>query len=753
MVVVVMIVLVGQLYRLTVLQGEELRYDAERVLIERELLPTIRGRVFDRYDRVIASDQACFDVFVDYRIISGAWVETQAAREARRVVGEDWNELSRAERSDLVDLYRGKYERLLNEMWHSLAQLSGESIEDVKNKRDSIEQRVEKMAHAIWNRWLAKRQKEFQTTLTLDDVKRPIREQVLPHAILTHIDPAHEADFRRLAAEGPRISQSTPGITIRPSGARAYTWRGLDVVVDRSTLPGSLRNDTPVTISLDTVGNRILGSVRNRVYAEDIKKRPLRDDKGTIADLGGYMPGDSVGSQGIERSYESLLRGLRGMVVRHLDTEEEERIAPLHGQNVTLTIDIQLQGRVQALLDPQLGLTRVQPWHGTESELPLGMPLAAAAVVLDVKSGEILALVSQTPEDWNLIVQESPEGSGFSNLVHRAAEKAYPCGSIVKPLMLCASATEGVWNLDIPIECGGHFYPADKEHFRCWIYREQFGYATHGPLEAVEALARSCNMYFYTLANRLGPTKLAHWYHKWGVGRRFHLGIASGTGIIKDAQNIDAGEVLMMGIGQGPVAWTPLHAAAAFAALARGGYYIEPILVREVRDDQPPRYRADLELNDDAVYMAVKGLSEVVNNQQYGGARHMDIDPTPGGRQYESIFNMTGVQVWGKTGTAQHSPWPLHVPVVDADGNLLRDDEGALILNARGRGTGAHSWFVGLVGKDPNTNANLDNTPTGEVAQPEYVIAVLVEWGGSGSRCAGPIANQIMHALRSEGYL
>ncbi len=423
------------------------------------------------------------------------------------------------------------------------------------------------------------------------------------------------------------------------------------------------------------------------------------------------------------------------------------------GGDVELTLDMMLQARIQGILEPEFGLTVVQPWHGTESELPLGTPLAAAAVVVEIQSGEVLALVSHTPEEWEEIGVESPDGKEVAHpgSVLRAIRKPYPPGSIVKPLMLNAGVASGFWDPMDVVECNGHFYESDPEHFRCWIYREWFGYAVHGPLQAVEAIARSCNMYFYTLADTLKQERLVEWYEKWGVGERFNLGLWMAPGLIKDANAIDRSELLMMGMGQGPVAWTPLHAANAYAALARGGYYFDPILVRspglDSEDGVQGGRRESLDLNDHTVELALHGLREVIHNQQYGGARRMDIDPDPEVRVFESIINVEGIATWGKTGTAQHRPWPTKLFVMDEEGEIRRDGAGKPILVERGNGTGAHSWFVGLAAKGGDEIADGE----GE-ARSGYAIAVVVEWGGSGSRCAGPIANQIMQALKDEGY-
>jgi cell division protein FtsI/penicillin-binding protein 2 len=473
----------------------------------------------------------------------------------------------------------------------------------------------------------------------------------------------------------------------------------------------------------------------------------------------------------MEQALEDALRGARGRITRHIDDKPDERIEPRPGGVAQLTIDARLQVRVQGILDPRFGLTRVQPWHGQENELPLGTPLAAGAVVIDVKTGEVLAMVSsptELPESLQKYRatlaadaenekeanKKRPEGEKHDEkrkileqfdrdfpspeVYHRALDIPYAPGSIVKPLFMSWAMSHANWGLQHVVDCQGHFYPENREMLRCWIYRPP-SYAVHGPLGPVEAIARSCNMYFYTIGSVLGLERCRQVYRDWGLGRPLDIGLSLYNRPVEYANAPGRSEALMLAMGQGSVAWTPLHAATAYAALARGGYYISPTLIRDDPRGIAP-IREDLELDDQAVYLALKGLHEVVNNQQYGGARHIDVDPV--NHKYEPIFNAESVNVWGKTGTAQQY-WPTRIMRYDFNGEPLLDAAGRPVFIERARAIGSHSWFVGLTGPGSGDGR----------ASPEYAIAVIVEWGGSGSRCAGPIANQIIHALKAEGYL
>ena len=276
-------------------------------------------------------------------------------------------------------------------------------------------------------------------------------------------------------------------IRVQHARQRAYPYRSQNVLVDRSTLPKPMRQFDAIEIHLEGIAELIVGDVRGDVWAEDIDKRPFRGRR--EVDLGGYRSGDEVGNRGLESSLEDSLRGTRGRVVRLRSGEELERIQPVGGSNVQVTLDIELQARIEAVLSPELGLMLVQPWH-QNAFLPEGTPLRGAVVVIDVETSEVLAMAS-TPA---LRDEKDVEGYPWLN---RAADGLYPPGSIIKPLILCSAMTDGKITSDESIECIGHFFKGVTDAARCWIYRDKYNKRTHGKLKTVEAIARSCNIFFY----------------------------------------------------------------------------------------------------------------------------------------------------------------------------------------------------------------------------------------------------------------
>jgi penicillin-binding protein 2 len=390
----------------------------------------------------------------------------------------------------------------------------------------------------------------------------------------------------------------------------------MEVVLDRSGLPKPLRSDTPLLIRVEGVADHILGSVRDEVWEEDVRRRPFVDPRTGEIDLGGYRVGDIVGSRGLELAFEDRLRGTRGMMLERRDTGEQQRIEPKVGENLNLTLDINLQARVQAILSHEFGLTRVQQWHSNDA-LPDGRPLNASAVVLDVETGEVLAMVTMPTMAMGRRMSERRRQIDHP-WVNRAVEAIYPPGSIIKPLVLAAAVEEGLHHTGQAIHCQGHYYDTRNDIARCWIYRERFAFGRHGNLRAEEAMARSCNVYFTRLRIGLGMARLSAWYRRFGLGSPLDVGLQfeqvdatarpragrerrRGAGCGNDCELRARGELafasVILGIGQGPVAWTPVQAANAYATLARGGIVRDATLVRDEERLGPRPGREHLSLS------------------------------------------------------------------------------------------------------------------------------------------------------------
>jgi penicillin-binding protein 2 len=288
---------------------------------------------------------------------------------------------------------------------------------------------------------------------------------------------------------------------------------------------------------------------------------------------------------------------------------------------------------------------------------------------------------------------------------------------------------------------------------RCWIYKMTNNTTTHSAkfghdLNGSDAIMASCNIFFFEMGKRLGVKGIDEWFTRFGLGpdaERWNLsGLADEKGqgpfqefpgFLPREKGTTTTDGSLMAIGQGRIAWTPLHAADAYATIARGGLRIVPRL----RKDAPPR-AIDLHLDQRAVEQALDGLRRSVQEHD-GTTNHLTLDTAGGAKREEPVFNsatLPGIAVWAKSGTADASALTELVTNTDsgaATRKIIRD--------------GDHAWCVCLAGDGASP---LPSDPYAG-ARPRYAVAVVVDYGGSGGRVAGPIANQVVRALIAEGYL
>jgi len=722
---VIMVALLAQAVRLTVVQGERHRATAESRLTQRQWLPTWRGDIVDRSGLVLARDEPRWEVAVSWDAITGQWAEDKAASVARQDLGSAvWQAASPEIRTAAIAARRPPFDDVLEGLWSDVARAAELDRAELDGELNDIRGRVQHMAAVVWDQQRRRHEARFGVDAGPAFVQRPIREQAAAHVIVPDLPDGPAASLEALAAEYPEL------LSLRYSRHRANPQAGAVVAVDRSTLPGPLRGSGDRAVAVDHTCGQLIGSTRSDVWEEDLARRPFRDEHTGDVDRGGYRPGDVVGGRGIERAHEDTLRGRVGEVIHDRDLGVRKRVEPKPGGKVQLTIDAPLQARIEAALDPSICLTRVQPWHSNPA-VAEGTQLPASVVVLDIDTGEILAMAS-TPNGSDDLAEA--EKAALQPWLIRGAQVAAPPGSIVKPLVLAAAVTEGVIGVGDELECRGHHFKDQSGMARCWIYRPRYGLATHGRLGAVEAIARSCNCWFYELGERLGLARLSDWLGRLGLGEPLDIGLTppwaetpvevrgtrpSDEDIAELRRKGEATfESVMLGIGQGRTAWTPLHAADAYATLARHGRRIPPTLVKGHRATGTPAGRP---LSPAGVAAALEGLEDVVS-ERWGTGHHL---PLPTGA--EPIFRVEGVRIAAKTGTAQSPPWQRDV---NGDGQV---EQGERLAGVE------HAWVVFLVGP--------------EGGDFRYAVAVLVEYGGSGGRAAGPIADQVVRALKDTGLL
>jgi penicillin-binding protein 2 len=745
-------------------------------------------------------DRPSYDVAVQYNVLDGSWAQKRARERVPRAYRDEWPDLSPAQRDALIQRATAAYEQHVRDGWAELARVTGISEAELETSRTEAIRTIQRMHGSISDR---NRQRELETfearngrkpdEKELRDIERRatgrLREMDQPRPILSRVNDRvafacqslvqEEVEIRPMGEEagdrGIDRVERVPGLRVFDAGDRDYPMDSMTIEFDTTTLPAPIRGKSTEPIFLEGVGSHLIGWMRP-VWTEDETRRKdmlAADAKeqnraqielpdGSSKDRGEYADGDRVGQAGIEGSMENRLRGLRGVRTRSLDSGRVDEVPPEPGQDVKLTIDMMLQARVQAAMTPSVGLARVQDWHRSAAEhanptMPTGTPINGAAVVMDIDTGEIIAMVSTPPASQRLrrddpdAVFDDPLNLPYLN---RATDRPYPPGSIVKPLVLVEAIRRGIHGVDHAIECTGHLLPNQPNMLQCWIwkrYKMTHSSQLEHDLDGADAIMVSCNIFFFTLGRKLGTDGIRAVYDDFGVGKTWDLGIGpENPGLIGRGTSgtpLELGDAIQMGIGQGPITWTPLHAACAYATLARGGVTVTP---RIIMND--PRGRRDstkeLGLDHAATAQALEGLRRSVNEKL--GSGHLVSYMRNGVREEEAIFNTPGIRVIGKTGTATAPD--LKIKRNDAgdsveEENRQDESDGVNSTAARDRDdngvevvrSGDHSWFVVLAGREGDS--------------PRYAVSVVMEYAGSGGRVSGPICNQIVKALVAEGYL
>lgn len=396
---------------------------------------------------------------------------------------------------------------------------------------------------------------------------------------------------------------------------------------------------------------------------------------------GRYKPGDIVGKTGIERQYNAQLMGVDGqrrVVVNSVGREvgRLEQTDAIPGKPIRLTIDEDLQAVAEQGLKGKKG----------------------AVVVLDPKTGEILAMASQPsfdPNDFAIRVpgeewQRLNEDSAHP-LLNRAIQAQLAPGSTFKVLMSTAMLESKAVPDDFKVICPGYaqFYG------RTFHDDEKGG---HGAMDLHKALVESCDVYFYTLGQRMGIDRISYYASKFGLGRRTGVDLpGEETGLVPSEdwkqrvyhQKWYAGETISVAIGQGATMVTPMQLAYTYAGIVMGGKFKQPHFLMS---DQPAQ-EVDFPISDSTVDFITQAMWGVVNENGTAAASRLP-----------------GIEFCGKTGTAQ---------VVSLDKRSAGNSD--LKNNA---------WFVGFA---PRRN-------------PDLVVAVLVQSSGYGATFAAPIARDIVKA-------
>ena len=671
-----------------------------------ETLPATDGRILSSDGQVLAFDQPRYSIQVHYR-----WLEEP--------VNADWlkararERLPRSERKDAHRIAEVQTE-ILHErenLWRSLATLTGCSPEQLTQRRQTIQLQIEAMSRSVHARREARANSSANPTPTDSLLSRLwrelstpperttsqpliLREELVSHALLDDVP------IEQIATIESQPSRF-PGVEVRASSERIYP--------------------------LGDLAPHLLG-LRTSVDATTIEQRKTRFPEGDPLAL---EDGDRFGKSGIERAYDTQLRGVRGLrrVVRNHAgeiIEQEVTRPPRNGSDVTLTIDASLQQQAEQLLDDALAgeslqdSTEVTP-DGAQDAV---IPSAGAIVVLDLHSGE--TLIAASSPRYDLAAMQHPSKAQWSQwsrdprhpFLSRVTQATVPPGSVFKVVTAIAGLEQGTLSPDEPFHCQGFLH--DPQHDRCYVYRH-FGHG-HGDVTLPLALSQSCNVYFFDLAQRVGPQPIESWARRLGFGSPTGIDIGGERAGQVPSRSSAAktnrwypGTTRQFAIGQADLTVTPLQVAKLMAIIGNGGHAITPRLI-QIEPADSSTSATNIQLVS-AVERTPTSVPPGPGGPGYGPST--ESEPLLSGRTLQAIREGLELTVSHPQGTGRKAQVP---------GLLVAGKTGTAQV---GSDKPDHAWFAGYVPAD----------------RPRYAFAVFLEHGGSGSKAAAPLARQVIMSM------
>lgn len=522
---------------------------------------------------------------------------------------------------------------------------------------------------------LADNRPSFDIVLVPEDTKNLDKTMARMETLVGH--QMRDPDDIRIAA---RKRPPFEGIVIE----RDIDWASIVALeTHEHELPGVRLDVGPMrTYPEGGLASHLLGYV-GEVSAKDLRNRDQ------------YRPGDRSGKTGAEQTWESSLRGSSGAQQIEVDARGR-RLRVLseaggqQGESLYLTIDKRLQAFAEQLLDKQEG----------------------SIIAIRPKTGEVLAMASAPGydpnkfargignTDWRALLENE-----LRPLNNRALQGQYPPGSTFKIVTAAAALEENVIAPETKIFCGGSHQLGNRT-YRCW---KRGG---HGEMDLHDALAESCDVYFYQVGQKLGVDRIAIYAKRFGLGEATGIDLAnekSGLVPTRDwkkeryGESWYAGETLSVAIGQGFLLATPLQIANLAATIANDGLRMKPQLIERIQSSDgetlyamEPETRGRVGLQPRTLQQIREALRSVVHARKGTG----------------KAARLETIDVAGKTGTAQVFKMGKEQIKTDTLARHLRD----------------HAWFIAF--------APVDN--------PEIAIAVLIEHagGGGGSRAA-PLAHDL----------
>ena len=431
----------------------------------------------------------------------------------------------------------------------------------------------------------------------------------------------------------------------------------------------------------------------------EVTKEDKRRNQGTKYQQGGYL-----GKVGLEKKYESTMRGKRGVRVVEVDVfgnqiREIERTQPERPLNLFLSLNLRLQALARQELSGRKG----------------------AIVAIDPNTGFIKALVSSPDYNPN-ILNKTENGSPYPKeklvdapLFNRAISGSYPPASTIKPFLGLLGLEERAIDADTIIKDEGVFQiNGEGRKYRGW--KEE----GHGEVNLHKAIVESSDVYFYELASKLTIDKISHFLSLFNFGKNTGIDLNNESPSILPDRNWKLGNIgetwfvgdtVNMGIGQGYIAVTPIQLASSVSAIATKGKIFKPKLVERLGDqDIEPELLFTIDLNKKENWETIeKSMIAVINS--WNGTAH-------------NLYKEGGLNIAGKTGTAQIKS------LVDQELTVQEEYEGIREIEKNRD----HALFVSY----------------GPLPNPNLTVVVIVENGESGSAIAAPIAMKLIEQYQKE---
>lgn len=686
--------------------GSEYSTEFDRTWERFEPIATHDGRILSADGQVLAEDVEEFSLAVHYRWLEDppdpAWIRQQALSRLDRAARRKPEQIAAEEASLLARR---------QELWKRLKAFESPDRPSVDPTRKRIQKRVEHIYQTVLSR-LESRAEDQGSTSAPTSPPGTWWETTWQTVVATlTTPPQREADEPLVVREQLDYHTILPEIALETA---------VEIEAHPERYPGT-RVETRMRRSYPQ-GDSAAHLVGYRTVLQDeeitSRREGLAQNGQPLQDPLDYRPGDRKGRSGLERQYERHLRGLRGerkvVFNRRGELVRSEVVRePRFGTDLSLSLNLSLQRAAEQLLDEQLREEHLDEVNGK----PLPIPPGGAIVALDVRTGAVLAAASAPRFDLKLFAGggsdewERALADERKPLFHRAAEMALPPGSVFKVASAVAFLESGRLDPEHLFHCQG--FLDTPERYRCFTFRN-FGVG-HGDVALVDALARSCNVYFFDAARRIGPAPLHDWAAKFGFGQKTGLDLpAENAGNLpglpdaprsRNAKPKASGETLQLAIGQAKLTATPLQIARFIASIANGGRLVTPRLADAA--GLAAVNSADSDESDSSASEAprIAGLSSRSLEWVRMGLRQVVAHPQ--GTGYKTV-RLQGISIAGKTGTAEP-----------------------------GQGRPDHAWFAGYVPAE----------------RPRVAFVVVLEHAGSGGHAAGPVAREFVQALVALGLL